>query len=227
MEEHGNGEDEQGGADGTGQRAGTTMRGWHSGREEPDPGRVRGCHRLPSEAREARPAVGIDGKRHRRPRWPTHLRRRGPWGAGGSLGGVGPDLRQPAEGADAYLGRRHGEARPPAAGAGHPRRASCDEPGDDRPLAARGPGTGREEAAPEGPHRQCARASRCARSRTGTTRRRASRRRISSRTAGRCRRAASCRRWWSPTSPPAGPNARRCSTASRRFCARSWARSAG
>ena len=48
-----------------------------------------------------------------------------------------------------------------------------------------------------------------------------------SRTAARSRGAASCRRWWSLTSPPAGPSARRCCTASRRCSARCWARSAG
>ena len=151
LDEHWNGEAEHRGADGAGQRPGTTIRGRHTRREEPDPRRVRGRHGLPSQARDAHPAVRIDRERRRRARQQAHLRRRGPQSAGGSLGGVGPHLRQASEGADADAGGGHGEARPPAARAGDPCWRSGDERVDHRPLAARDPGTGRrQDAAADG-----------------------------------------------------------------------------
>ena len=73
---------------------------------------------------------------------PAHLRRRGPRRAGGSLGGVGPDLRQAPEGADADTGGGDGAARPSKARAGDPRRTARHERGDHRPVTAQGPGAG-------------------------------------------------------------------------------------
>ena len=100
---------------------------------------VTGFHRkqampVPHSCATRRPAVGKAGRRH--------LRRRGPRRAGGSLGGVGPDLRQAPESADAHTGGGDGAARPPKARAGDPRRTAGHERGDHRPVAAQGPGAG-------------------------------------------------------------------------------------
>ena len=125
------------------------------------------------------------------------LRRGGARGTDRALGGVGPDLRQAAEGADADPGRGDGAARPSRPRAGGAHGSAGDERGDDRPGSARGHAS-RRAARDAGARRVVgdpAQRSRCAPSPTGTIRRPASSRPIWSRTAGRRRAAASCRRW--------------------------------
>ena len=143
FEEHWDEEDEHGGARRTGHRAGTKVRGLHPSGEDSDSGRVRGRHGLSPKARDARPAHGRDPATRGRKGGPAHLRRRGRRRAGGALGGIGPDLRQALEGADADPGGGDGAARPPEARAGPPHRAAGHERRDGRQVVAQGPGAGR------------------------------------------------------------------------------------
>ena len=128
LEEDWNEQDEHDGARRAGGRAGTTVRGWHPSGEDPDSGRVPGRHGLPPKARNARSALVRHPAPGGRKSGPAHLRRRGPRRAGGSLGGVGPGLRQAPEGADADTGGGDGAARPSKARAGDPRRTAGHEP---------------------------------------------------------------------------------------------------
>ena len=135
----------------------------------------------------ARPALQRDPATCRRESRPAHLRRRSPRGAGGALGGVGPDLRQTPEGVDADAGGCDGAARPPEARAGDPRRAAGHERSNHGQVAAQDAGAGRRQTppadcaavvgAPEHPGAHVLG--------LGTTRRRASPRPIWSRTAAR------------------------------------------
>jgi hypothetical protein len=118
-----------------------------------------------------------------------------------------------AEGTDPGSAGGDGEARASGAGPACPSAARDDRRGHHRPHA----GQGRAKAAADadawrGRRRSDARSG-SGPTPTGTIRRRASWRPTWWRMAVRSRTAASFRRWSSPTSRPAGPNARRCSTA--------------
>ena len=66
------------------------------------------------------------------------------------MGGIGPNLRQTPEGADAGTGRGDGTARAPETRSGDPRRGTGHERVDDRPVASRGPRAGGRQEAPSG-----------------------------------------------------------------------------
>ena len=129
-------DDQCGNTTGAGNRGGGPVSAEHGSREEVDLGRVRGSHRVPPQARGPRPqrkchhAAGAA-------RAPVRLRRGRDRGADRSVGGVGPDVRQAAEGAAADPGAGARASRPLVPGPGGARAAPGGECRDDSTAAWR------------------------------------------------------------------------------------------